>query len=97
MKVLLCTFWGMEHVRSVKRPCSECGTGVAMDAHNVDVVAEKGLRPICATCFLRLSDPECGGAIIGGEEITFEPNTALVRAVAKTLVAQRKQMLAMDN
>jgi hypothetical protein len=71
--MLVCIFWGMQHVPSTRICCSRCSNDIAMDNANQILHQQFQLEPTCPSCFLEMADPICGGGAIGGEAVNIAP------------------------
>lgn len=71
--MLVCMFWGMQYVPSVRIRCSRCPNEIAMDSQNQMLRDRFQLEPTCPSCFLKMVDPVCAGGAIGGEVVQTLP------------------------
>lgn len=71
--MLVCMFWGMQHVASTRMRCSRCLNDIAVDNANLILLQEFKLEATCPSCFLKTADMVCDGSALGGKVVEAEP------------------------
>jgi len=88
--LLICMYWGMQLLDSVKVRCCRCPEDLAIDPRNIALA----IQPICAECMLKIQLPEHGGVAVGGKLFEGLVEHADVVEYLQGVVRRRKTALA---
>lgn len=95
--LIVCTFWGLHPLPSVKIRCSLCPNEIAVDNTNFDEKIAERFSPICPECFLKLADPKFGGFALGGRVIDVIEKASFPMEIIETSRALVKRWKSSRN